>query len=327
MKKIVILGVSLCISFVVMLSCKKNNDTIVQQDSFVQENKLNILRNDLNNFSVSFISSNITLEYDATQSKSVTESTLKIYDTNKRTEAIIEVLFSVDTNEPAYKLIQHEKVINKAKSLSKEFGSLDIDRILQIYETLGKAIIDNSSIDKSTQLVASMFFQNAILNTINRNKKSQKDCECTPYPVYFVGKSNFWCQEDFFISPSLMIAKIKKENYVLSDDERKVYDYLELNKHLPLISVDILNNIRLKKEIFSQQVTQYHFNFVNKINNKLPSGGGCSDCFSGICGDQLGCCGNYSGCCWLATLDCLQHDVACINCARWHCGPFCKPGI
>lgn len=50
------------------------------------------------------------------------------------------------------------------------------------------------------------------------------------------------------------------------------------------------------------------------------------DCPLGL-GSQWGCCGNYSGCCWYWTYLCFMHDVACIDCEPWHCGPGCEPDI
>ena len=47
----------------------------------------------------------------------------------------------------------------------------------------------------------------------------------------------------------------------------------------------------------------------------------------GISGSQLGCCGNYSGPCYFCHLACLLHDIQCIDCGAWYCGPGCVPGV
>lgn len=47
----------------------------------------------------------------------------------------------------------------------------------------------------------------------------------------------------------------------------------------------------------------------------------------GISGSGLGCCGNYSGPCYFCHTACLLHDLACLDCSGWYCGPACVPGI
>ena len=99
-----------------------------------------------------------------------------------------------------------------------------------------------------------------------------------------------------------------------------------MNKNKAKISIDNLTFITITKEKFIKNIKDYYNKVNEKNDNARTNVIDCTDCFWGICGNQLGCCGNYSGCCWLASLDCFIHDVECLDCDHWHCGPFCTPG-
>ncbi len=271
-------------------------------------------------------SGNFSITYEAKIiNSSITKTSLKIQDNETGNGA--DISYVVDSKQKAYKLIQHEQVINEAKKALPSFNELNIEEILVIYEKFGRLLVDDNNIKQVPEFVESIFYQNAILNTIGRSKNDKKACNCTPYQAYFVGKSNFWCQEDYYISPNDIIEKVKSSNYKLNKQETEVYKYLELNKNKAKISIDNLTFITISKEKFDKTVKDYY----NKVNEKKANARidllDCNDCFFGVCGNQLGCCGNYSGCCWLATWDCFIHDIACLNCDHWHCGPGCKPGM
>lgn len=48
---------------------------------------------------------------------------------------------------------------------------------------------------------------------------------------------------------------------------------------------------------------------------------------NGRSGRAWGCCGNYAGSCLYCDSLCLLHDIACISCSFWWCGPMCNPDV
>lgn len=174
-----------------------------------------------------------------------------------------------------------------------------------------KPFIDTVSLNASTsESYQSIFFHMAILNTINRSLSSTNDCECTPHPGYFVDKTSFWCQED----------------YLYNVEDLQDYFNANLDKATTLGGTPVIeyvnslytNNI---KDVVSFKEIYFLTHLKEQFNNGLKT----IVCPDGS-GSGLGCCGNYAGCCWYWSLDCLRHDMACINCDHWYCLPGCKPG-
>ncbi|GAB3754742.1 hypothetical protein GCM10028817_22010 [Spirosoma pomorum] len=290
---------------------------IYEQD--IPEKQLNVLVNKSNEFSANYKSDNIILVFNAKTNNSVTESKLKIYDKMNRTESLIESNFSVDVSERGYKLIQQEKIIKESKNIIANKIALNTEDLVRIFETFGKSITNNETIDNSSQLIESLFFHNAILNTINRSKKEKTDCGCTPYEGYFVGKTYFWCQEDYLINPKKIISYIDEAGIKLDEQGKSLYNLLVANQGKEEISID---KVYLRdKSDFNNKVYKSYVSILNSKNARVK----CEECATGLCGSSLGCCSNYEGCCWFSHTNCLAHDIMCLKCDHWYCGPLCKP--
>lgn len=178
-----------------------------------------------------------------------------------------------------------------------------------IIEIIGKSIVEKEP-NYSSPLIQSLFFHNAILNTIKRCLENEK-CGCTPHPGYFINKTPFWCQEDYYINPGKIYNKIKDSLSVTDTTEMKVLSFLEKHKTETKISIDNIFNI-----------IESNHDYMIRIGN-FNQGTGLVTC---VLGSDLGCCGNYAGCCWYWTWWCLAHDIECLDCDHWHCGPDCVPG-
>jgi len=172
-----------------------------------------------------------------------------------------------------------------------------------------------------SDLIQSAFYHLSIFNTVIRSYDIE-DCECTPLPAYFVGKSSFWCQEDYMFDINQMMNYFKTNKNQLFEfkDGEKVYEYVKkLDSKNEYISYKELFELRYSVKTYKDAILQN--NNTNLLNKDRE------DCWLGILGSDLGCCGNYSGCCWVATVDCFLHDVECMNCDHWHCGWACEPGF
>ena len=107
----------------------------------------------------------------------------------------------------------------------------------------------------------------------------------------------------------------------LPTKEMEVLNYLnEIKDTEKFVTINKLLEILEDREMYMSRVeTQYLIaNGLSTIPNSLKTQG-CTQ------GTALGCCGNYSGCCWVWSLACLEHDIVCHACDRWHCGWACVP--
>ena len=178
-------------------------------------------------------------------------------------------------------------------------------------------------------LVQFMYLHNAILNTVARSVESDDKCECTPDPGYFVGRKAFWCQEDYYIFPEIVLANLESSGAVVETDN-VVIEYLKKNRSRRRIAISELYDIEQPKEQFMKRVEAQgrRFDKINllassKSNSMIQSvvdeEEGCIE------GDDLGCCGNYGGCCWYSSIYCLIHDFECLCCTpSWYCLFGCK---
>ncbi len=317
----------------------------------MEENKLEIIESTPSSFIANYKSGNLAFTYHSKISGTITKSVLKITNSSNNKEKIILTNFTIDPSLPSYKLVSHETVISEAENVKKNFSLSEIRNVIKLYEVFGEQILAQQQVDHSSQLIQSLFFHNAIFTSINRSLEKNTDCGCTPHPAYFIGKTSFWCQEDYFIDPRLYIKAIDDSKYPMNAMEMKVYNYLQNNKSQPTISIDKLLNILETKASYMQRVSSVYYESTNKIlknsstsqqldadrlNRDMerqsigiddrPAGRreSKSDCLKG---SDLGCCGNYSRCCWYWSMLCLAHDIDCLNCDHWHCGPACKKGV
>jgi len=191
-----------------------------------------------------------------------------------------------------------------------------------------KNLSKNIDIEKyQSELVQATFYHLSIFNTITRSLNSKEDCECTPLPAYYVGKSPFWCQEDYLFEVKNMLDYYNQNKELLFsyDGGEKEYNYVKnLDDKKQFITYKELFKLHYSVKSYKEK-SQIKFKKAQKNNISQKNEVDREDCWSGGLGSDLGCCGNYSGCCWYASLACLRHDIACLNCDKWHCGPACTP--
>jgi len=173
----------------------------------------------------------------------------------------------------------------------------------------------------TSELKSTLFFQNSILKILNRSLSNNEECSCTPLPNYFVGTTPFWCQEDFMVNVAYLKELITLSGLDSIDSYSDVLAYLNVisNTKTEVASVNIHEVIESREE-FIARVNQSYTNLVQMVSCPCCNG-------SSTQGSDLACCGNYSGCCWVWSLDCLMHDVACLDCAAWYCLLGCVPDI
>ena len=185
------------------------------------------------------------------------------------------------------------------------------------YEQFGDSIFANGNIELKTKAVQSIYFHRAIFQTIERSFVDRADCDCTPHPGYFVGKTSFWCQEDYLVDPDVIIEAIEAKNDQLNPKIQLVYNYLQDNRRKERISYDKIRDLIEPRERFLKKLESYSKQAETGVS-------AVDECLQG---DDLGCCGNYEGCCWLSSSECFWHDYQCLmsQCTPWwYCLPGCK---
>ena len=162
----------------------------------------------------------------------------------------------------------------------------------------------------------SIYYYKSIFDTAIRSY-NEEDCECTPAPSYFVNKTKFWCMEEytFEVNKFNKYFETNKSDVVSLQGGQRFYDFIN---QLP----------ETTEKVTYLDLFELDFNKNDLRNFLLNSNTNHSEavCWFGP-GSGIGCCGNYSGCCWMWHLHCLQHDLACLNCDKWHCGPSCETGL
>ena len=303
-------------TFVLLINCEQDKVEI-------KKDTINILSNTSSKFEATSKSNseNYSFSFTSILQNGKTVSVLKIFDSSNP-EKQLEINNITNEAIPAYKLAIHKAVISEANKIK---NSLKLDWVAVVIE-FEKFIKSTVSVDKvhySSNLVQSIFFHNSILNTIKRSFDTGTDCTCTPHPGYFVDKTPFWCQEDYFIDTEKFVKVIIESGYQLNQKERILFDFLKItSKKERFVTIDKLLAITEDKADFMSKV-EYQFLKANNLTDIKAARE--EYCFKGT---DLGCCGSYSGCCWYANLYCLEHDVDCLDCLPWlYCLPGCKPGI
>lgn len=235
----------------------------------------------------------------------------------------VEINHLLDTNIPAFKLMAHQAVIDESTIFKEKMDKTDIfyETIILKFEPFARKILAIKTIDPYSYLTQAIFFHNAVIRTANRSFDNNLACECTPHPGYFVGKTPFWCQEDYVVDTERFANAIIESNYHLNPKEKDLFDFLnDKRKKERFVTIDKLFAITEGKRQFLSRVESQ----FRKANQPLLYSAMEEDCSSGS-GSGLGCCGNYEGCCWYWSIYCLEHDLVCLKCDRWHCGPACTP--
>lgn len=286
-----------------------------QNDDVINEG-LEVLQNDRSNLNIEYKNNNdLFFTFSSKTQNGILTSNLKVF---KKQQLIIETSSKINTGIPAYKLVVYEKIINQSKELKQSVKSSDLLEIKPDFEIFAKKILFNQDIVSSSPLVQSIFYHNSIMDVTIRSFVQKKDCECTPHPGYFVDKTPFWCQEDYFIDVASFTEALENTNSKYLINKKEVLEFLK-NQNSNQIAIDKISVFLEKKESYIERLQQ-RFSIENNNENQFSKTD--EDCFPG---SGLGCCGNYSGCCWYSSYWCLQHDLACLQCDKWHCGPSCTP--
>ncbi len=237
---------------------------------------------------------------------------------------VIEIRFTIDTTLQGYKFVPYKSIIETAKQLKTRYSRAQIEDLEKIFEKFGEEVLATNTEIINSQLLLSLFFHKAIFNTVKRSLKNNDDCDCTPSPLYFIGKTGFWCQEDFMIKTQTILDNKSKET--LTEKEKEVFRYLEANKSKSSIPLDQILSILETKETFLARVEYFR---ANAQSSTKASGNSFKIAAESSCtpGDAWGCCGNYSGCCWVWDWVCFAHDQDCFisKCKPiWYCLPGCQ---
>ena len=312
-KKLSYALLSLCL--ILLASCQ--NETIENIET-VKNSKVIILKKDSNNLELKSNSNNYTFNFNSKEDDGKLISELSIFHKEK---LILKSQQVVDSKIPVYKLTVYKEIIRNANNLKNQITPETLNHIIPEFEIFARSILFNSKTQFNSTLVQSIFYHNSILNTVKRSYKENKDCECLPHPGYFVDQTPFWCQEDYLVNVTEFAEIIKNSNSEFLPKKKKVLELLE-NYNETEISIDKISEyLETKKEYLNRIETKF-----NSVNNPTSDSSlnKEEDCTKGT---DLGCCGNYSGCCWYWSYYCLDHDLACLACDKWHCGPSCEPGV
>lgn len=278
-----------------------------------------IIKNKENKLILKFTDGNHQVFYTATRKPNNSiNSSLIIYGGINGNGAI-PISYSLDrSNTEQYKLYSHKSVIEEANKLLNQNGvnvSLAEEVLL---EKLIQNIKNNEVELTQSDLAKSIFYHVAIVKTVNRAiENNRTDCNCSPVPLYFVDKSPFLCQQDLFYDINTLLEKFESDSSGINQqyDSTTIHQlksYLELKStntssiSFEDIYIDLSNGVPTNE-------------FINVIDEHIET----AWC---LLGSDLGCCGNYSGCCWFASIHCLAHDIACLNCEpSWYCFDGCVP--
>ncbi|WP_299015126.1 hypothetical protein [uncultured Polaribacter sp.] len=324
------------IFLIIIVGC--DNKESINEISSDEINQLEIVNLNINKETeINFIDNNVRINFKAFKGENIITSNLTLKNKNEEVK-ILSNSFKIDKNIKSFKLGISEDIENSAKQIQNQLKLEVWLNVRDSYENFIKNLTKEVTIrEYQSDLIQSTFYQLSIFNTIIRSIEEKKNCECTPLPAYFVGKSSFWCQEDYFFETNdLLEYYAKNKNQLFSfEGGKKEFDYLtNLNKNK--VSSKELFSLHNSVQNFKLKVKEKYSN-DNNLSNNLPKSEDENenenenedgeDCWSGMLGSDLGCCGNYSGCCWYSSLNCLRHDVACLKCDKWHCGPACAPSI
>ena len=230
---------------------------------------------------------------------------------------IYNTTFELDTTIRHYRLLQHKKIEQIAKSLSNNFTEDDYAYIAANLKTFIKDISKTKSFNKTG--LQSLYFHKAIINAKLREKQTGV-LECVPSPFYIVNKSFYSDIKDINL-PKQTVQSVLKSHPEIKDDKRT----LELNAFISNFKNDIIPFDQIYfLSVDKQRYIQFLDNIPNKTrsNLKLKSartirniqGLQVSECDCAWwcpmgCGCEWGCCSNYEGCCLYWAGICLIHDA------------------
>lgn len=254
------------------------------------------------------------------------------FQIKKGNTIVYSVDFELDTTIADYRLLQHKKIEEIAKSLNSNFTENDYDYVLANMTTFIKEIKKSNSFNKTN--LQSILFHKAIVNAKKREKQTGV-LECVPYPFYITGKSYYTDIKDVSYSMQTMQSVIESHPKMKGVPELKAFLNNYKGDKIPFDQIYYLS-------VDKQRYMQFLDNAPNKTETGLRlkssriflnkqgvqvSEGEC-DCAWWCplgCGCSWGCCGNYEGCCLYWNILCFGHDweCTCCNSELVPCGPDC----
>lgn len=316
--RVIVICLTILVSTFIFVGCLKNNNINVSENS----SSLNVIKNTNTNYDAEFKITDNTFRYQSVKKSGKITSILKIFKANS---IIYESFYDYDTTVTDFRLIQHKKVEEFAKSLNPNFQEIDYALISSQAKAFQEAIFKNSETIKNN--LQSIFFHIAIINTKRRAmQRADHVYQCVPLPEYVLGKSYFWCQEDFFIKVDIIKRVFKRHPELLQDFKAKnLFNYINTTKKEFLPYVEIYS-FSFPQDKYLQTLDAIYSKNNQNTNGNRELVANCGwYCLLG-CGTDPGCCGNYSGCCLLSSLACLIHDEICSSCEpAWFCLSGCVP--
>ncbi len=212
-------GLWVLIAALFTVGCLKNNQTRLIET----KNSITVRTNTNESYEADFIIGEKTFRYHSEIQSGKIKSTLSIF---KDKSIIYESLYDYDKTINDYRLLQHKKIEQLAKSLKLDLQSIDLASISSYAKSLLEAIFKSPGF--SQKHAQSLFFHIAIINTKLRSLQREDNAyECVPIPEYLLGKSYFWCQEDVLIKVDLVKGVFRDNPYLMEDAKaKKLFDYI-----------------------------------------------------------------------------------------------------
>ncbi|GER58721.1 hypothetical protein ULMA_08290 [Patiriisocius marinus] len=296
----------------ISVSCSRSSSKEIDE-SLIANETLTIDRNDIEGGKIIYSNSNFILVFSTKETNKLVNSKLEIKNINSN-KVIYNNVFSLNKSEENYRLFIYKRIQSIASEIKRNKTQEQWKSISDLTENFVEKITYEFSIDDyESNLIQTTFYQLSILKTISRSY-TDGACNCTPMPGYIVGELSFWCQEDFKFNTAKLFeyfSENKSEIYAYERGE-KAFNYVEdaYLKNQTKIDYNQFFNVLDSRDQFLNSIDS--FNIENRISCPFGEGG------------SLGCCGNYAGCCWYPSWWCLMHDIDCIGCTQWHCGPACQ---
>lgn len=317
-KLVLVAGVIALLGITLFIGCFKKGENILA------ENSLNVVTNSNETYLAEIKIGDKIFNYSSKNEGAITKSDLKIL---KDGLIIYESQFELDTTINDYRLLQHKKVEKIAKSLSYKLDEKDYKVISANTKSFIETIFNSTSVRKKH--VQSILFHFAIINTKMRAFENNF-YQCVPHPGYILGRSYFWCQEDFYVDVKLIKNLYKTHPELIKDlKSEKLLNFINSTQS-DLLSFDKIYSFYISKDNFLKSLDNIFSRNNPSSDNKTTSiaelSGDCSWWCPLGCGTDWGCCGNYSGCCLYSNTICYIHDAICTNCQpRWFCFSGCVP--
>lgn len=231
----------------IMQSCEKNTLPLSSENGkvIVSKNSDNEYFADMNlgDSQFTYFTQTNTLKSSGSSS-SVIQSNFQV---KKDNVVIYNTTFELDTTIRDYRLLQHKKIEQIAKSLNNSLTKEDYVYISTNIETLINGIVKTKSFNKTS--LQSIFFHQAIVDAKKREKQTGV-LECIPDPFYILGKSFYSDIKDINISKQTVQSVLK------------LHPEIKDNKGIPELNA-FLNNLE------SDNISFDKIYFYSLINNDI----------------------------------------------------------